>query len=57
VRLTSTLGVPISHTATEHFAASSRADAPDAASEFGVALTPLETGLRLTIQLAAAAGR
>lgn len=56
-RLASALGVPVSHTATEHFAAPSRADAPDAASDFGVALTPLETGLRLTMERAAAAGR
>ena len=56
-RLTSALGVPVSITATEHFAAPSRADAPDAASEFGVALTPLESGLRHTMQRGAAAGR
>lgn len=56
-RLTCALSVPVSLTATEHFAAPSRADAPDAAAEFGVGLTPLETGLRLTMERAAAAGR
>jgi NADH dehydrogenase len=56
-RLTSALGVPVSITAVEHLAARSRADAPDAAAEFGVALTPLETGLRLTMERVAAAGR
>ena len=56
-RLSGALGLPVSLTATEHFAAPSRADAPDAASEFGVAVTPLETGLRLTMRRAAAAGR
>lgn len=56
-RLASALGVPVSLTATEHFAAPSRADAPDAAAEFGVALAPLGTGLRLTMERAAAAGR
>lgn len=56
-RLTSALGVPVSLMATNHFAAPSRADAPDAAAEFGVVLTPLEAGLRLTMERAAAAGR
>ena len=56
-RLTSALGLNVSLTATEHFAAPSRADAPDAAVGFGVARTSLETGLRRTLERAAAAGR
>ena len=45
-RLTELLGVPVSIRATEHWAAPSVADAPDAAAAFGVPTTPFADGLR-----------
>lgn len=56
-RLTERLGTPVSVSATELFALPSRADAPDAASAFGVERTPFDVGLRRTMQRAATAGR
>ena len=44
-RLTALLEIPVSTRATEYFAMSSVADAPDAAHAFGVALTAFEEGL------------
>ena len=55
-RLTGALGVPVSLTATEHFARPSRADAPDAAAALAIVRTSLEIGLRRTAEQAAAAG-
>jgi NADH dehydrogenase len=46
-RLTELLGVPVSVRATEHWAAPSVADAPDAAVAFGVEMTPFVDGLRV----------
>jgi NADH dehydrogenase len=51
------LGVPFSRTAAELFALPSRADAPDAATVFGVRRTPLVEGLHATMERAAAVGR
>jgi uncharacterized protein YbjT (DUF2867 family) len=45
-RLTALLEIPVSIRATEFFATASVADAPDAASVFGVSTTPFEEGLR-----------
>jgi uncharacterized protein YbjT (DUF2867 family) len=45
-RLTDLLELPVSVRATELFAASSGADAPDAAMAFNIATTPFEEGLR-----------
>ena len=45
-RLTGLLEIPVSVRATEFFAGSSVADAPDAAAAFGLATTPFEVGLR-----------
>ena len=45
-RLTTLLEIPVSVRAAELFAASSIADAPDAAADFGVRTTPFEAGLR-----------
>lgn len=45
-RLTQLLDIPVSARATEFFASSSVADAPDAADAFGVRLTGFEDGLR-----------
>jgi uncharacterized protein YbjT (DUF2867 family) len=44
-RLTELLGVPVSIRATEHWAATSVADAPDAAAAFGVTTTSFPDGL------------
>jgi uncharacterized protein YbjT (DUF2867 family) len=52
--LTRLLGVPFDAVTASFFALPSRADAPDAASAFGVARTPLEDGLRATLEAAAA---
>ncbi|HEX5938588.1 MAG TPA: NAD(P)H-binding protein [Actinomycetota bacterium] len=46
-RLTGLLGIPVSVRATEHWAATSVADAPDAAAAFGVQTTPFGDGLRI----------
>jgi uncharacterized protein YbjT (DUF2867 family) len=56
-RLADGLGVPFSRTAAELFALPSRADAPDAAAEFGVRRTPLVEGLHATLERAAVTGR
>ena len=56
-RLAHGLGVPFSRTAAELFALPSRADAPDAAAEFGVRRTPLVEGLHATLERAALTGR
>ena len=45
-RFTEALGTPVSPTTVELYALPSRADAPDAAEAFGVALTTLPEGLR-----------
>ena len=45
-RLTELLGIPVSVRATEHWAAASVADAPDAAAAFGVETTRFADGLR-----------
>ncbi len=45
-RLTTLLEIPVSVRATEHFAAPSIVEAPDAAADFGVVTTPFEAGLR-----------
>ncbi len=52
--LTRLLGVPFDAVTASFFALPSRADAPDAASAFGVARTPLVVGLRATLEAAAA---
>jgi hypothetical protein len=52
--LTRLLGVPFDAVTASFFALPSRADAPDAASAFGVARTPLVDGLRATLEAAAA---
>jgi uncharacterized protein YbjT (DUF2867 family) len=52
--LTSLLARPVDAVAASYFAMSSRADAPDAASTFGVRPTPLVEGLRSTLAAAAA---
>lgn len=52
-RLSQLLGVPVTDTATGFLGLPSRADAPDAAEAFGVALTPLVEGLRTTLHSAA----
>jgi NADH dehydrogenase len=51
--LTRLLGVPFDAVTASFFALPSRADAPDAASAFGVARTPLVDGLRATLEAAA----
>lgn len=51
--LTRLLGVPFDAVTASFFALPSRADAPDAASAFGVARTPLAVGLRVTLEAAA----
>jgi NADH dehydrogenase len=56
-RLTERLGATVSVLASEFFALPSRADAPDAASAFGVERTPFDEGLRRTTARATAAGR
>ncbi len=45
-RFTEALGTPVTPTTVELYALPSRADAPDAAKAFGVALTTLPEGLR-----------
>lgn len=45
-RLTELLGISVSIRATEHWAATSVADAPDAAAAFGVETTPFADGLK-----------
>jgi uncharacterized protein YbjT (DUF2867 family) len=57
VRLSEHLGAPVTVSTAELFALSSRADAPDAASMFGVERTPFDVGLRRTMERAAAPGR
>jgi uncharacterized protein YbjT (DUF2867 family) len=52
--LTRLLGVPIDAVAASFLSAPSRADAPDAASAFGVTRTPLLDGLRATLEAASA---
>ncbi len=47
------LGFPVSAHLAGLFASGDRADAPDAAAEFGVALTPLDEGLDTTLRRAA----
>jgi uncharacterized protein YbjT (DUF2867 family) len=47
---------PPSRPALEYLASPSRADAPDAAAEFGVERTPLAEGLRRTIERSTASG-
>jgi uncharacterized protein YbjT (DUF2867 family) len=54
--ISSVLERPPSRTALEFLAAPSRADAPDAATEFGVRPTPLPDGLQRTIERSAASG-
>jgi NADH dehydrogenase len=54
-RLEGLLGIPISAAAVESFEAPSRADAPDAASAFGIERTPLVEGLRRALTAAAVA--
>lgn len=49
------LGIPIAPPAIRLFSLPARADAPDAAVEFDVRRTPLEEGLRITAERAAAA--
>ena len=56
-RLTERLGASVSVLASEFFALPSRADAPDAASAFGVERTPFDEGLRRTMERASAVGR
>ena len=51
-RLTDLLGAPVSIQATQLIAASSVADAPDAAAAFGVRRTPLAEGLAITSERA-----
>ena len=51
------LGLPISRTAVELYALSSRADAPGAAAAFGVTRTTLADGLRAVAQQTAGAER
>jgi nucleoside-diphosphate-sugar epimerase len=50
LRLTERLGASVSVLASEFFALPSRADAPDAASAFGVERTPFDQGLRRTME-------
>lgn len=57
VRLSEALGVPMSPIAAQYFTMPSRADALDAAAEFGVERTSLDAGLRLTMARAVASGR
>jgi uncharacterized protein YbjT (DUF2867 family) len=52
-RLEELLGVPVSTEAVASFEAASRADAPDAATAFGIERTPLVDGLRRTLARAA----
>jgi nucleoside-diphosphate-sugar epimerase len=54
-RIGGLLDVPFSVRSAELFAATSVADATDAAAAFGVEVTPLEDGLRLTAQRASTA--
>ena len=54
--LTRLLGIGVDAVAASYLAMPSRADAPDAASAFGVARTPLADGLRRTLAAAAAEG-
>lgn len=55
-RLTTLLGVPVSPRATEHWAAPSVADAPDAAAAFGVSTTRFADGLEAIAAEVARAG-
>jgi NADH dehydrogenase len=52
-RLSELLGIPVTETVAGFLGLPSRADAPDAAGAFGVALTPLLEGLRITLHAAA----
>jgi uncharacterized protein YbjT (DUF2867 family) len=54
--LSTLLGIEVDAVAASYLAATGRADAPDAAAAFGVGRTPLDTGLRRTLDAAAAAG-
>jgi NADH dehydrogenase len=53
--LTRLLEVPVDAVAASYLAQGGRADAPDAATAFEVALTPLDIGLTRTLEAAAAA--
>ena len=53
VRLTASFGRPVSPSAAAFFAMPSRADAPDAAAQFGVVRTALDEGMRRTLERAA----
>jgi NADH dehydrogenase len=55
-RLTEVLEIPVSPSTAEFFAMPSRTDAPDAAREFGIELTPLMAGLRSVAERAIASG-
>jgi hypothetical protein len=55
-RLTELLGIAASVRATEHWAAPSVADAPDAAAAFGVSTTPFADGLPAVAAEVAQAG-
>ena len=55
-RLTELLGIPVSVRATEHWAAPSVADAPDAGAAFGVSTTPFADGIRAIAAEVAQAG-
>ena len=50
------LGIEVDAVTASFFAMPSRADAPDAAAAFGVARTPLEEGLRRTLEAAGLTG-
>jgi len=52
--LTGLLGVQVDAVAASYLATPSRADAPDAAAAFGLMRTPIEEGLRHTLDAAAA---
>lgn len=52
-RLSELFGRPVSTTAAAFFALTARADAPDAAREFGIPRTSLDEGLRRTLERAA----
>jgi uncharacterized protein YbjT (DUF2867 family) len=51
--LSKLLGAPVDAVTTSYYAMPNRADASDAAAEFGVRLTPLIDGLRATLSAAA----
>lgn len=54
--LTTLLGVGVDAVAATYLAGPSRADAPDAAESFGVPRTPLDEGLRRTLEAASRRG-